>query len=194
MYVGGCEMHRGSVAGEGGETGAMLEVCWGRGSTCSFKRPQQLWLGVRNTSMNLCRCCAACSVFIFILYYLGWIKSSQGWKNGIMTEFLWEHGNYSFWEPAFPPADPDSCLPQFKTNLNTHGCKHLICLCTSLLAGNFSGNWLYIHRLQGKWSCYQACQSSRSCLDVAVMFSFSCPVTSTELDLMILRSDFHLER
>lgn len=45
-------MLRDSVAVEGGEAGAVLEVCWGKGATCSFKRPQQLCLGVRNPCMN----------------------------------------------------------------------------------------------------------------------------------------------
>lgn len=44
IYAGGCEMHRSGVAVEGGEAGAVVEVCLGRGATCSFKRPLQLCL------------------------------------------------------------------------------------------------------------------------------------------------------
>lgn len=49
-------MHRGSVAVKGGEVGAVVKVCRGRVATYSFKRPQQLCLGVRNPNINLSRC------------------------------------------------------------------------------------------------------------------------------------------
>lgn len=67
MYAGACEMHRSGVAVEGGEAGAVVEVCLGRGATCSFKRPLQPCLGVRNPNMNLCRC-SCCFLLKFPFY------------------------------------------------------------------------------------------------------------------------------
>lgn len=84
-----------------------------------------------------------------------------------------------------------------------HAFKHISTVCykslhMSFLASNFSGNldFVSIKGFRGSGHATKAVrvQGVSGCCSVSCGLVFAGPVRSTELDLMILRSDFHLER
>lgn len=73
---------------------------------------------------SLCGCLAASSWnLFFIMFYLGWIKSSQGWKNGITMRDSWQRKCLSLLPKAsISPCWSCSCLcfPQSRMHKFRH--------------------------------------------------------------------------